>query len=115
MTALEMWALYLRHANNPKYTKLIAEMINSREAIATTNSVLLNISQDERQRANYRSHRIFLQDQEHNLSIARKEGLEEGLEEGKKAVARSLLAMGDSIEKITKVTNLPREEIEKLR
>ena len=115
MTSLEMWALYLRHANNPKYAKLIAEMINTREAIATTNSVLLNISQDERQCANYRSHRIFLQDQEHNMSIARKEGLEEGVEEGKKAVARNFLAMGLSIEQIAEGTKLPREEIEKLR
>ncbi|MDR3121729.1 MAG: hypothetical protein LBU58_10430 [Clostridiales bacterium] len=47
-----------------------------------TNSVLLNISQEERQRANERSHRIFLQDQEHNMSIARKEGFDEGFKKG---------------------------------
>ncbi|MDR3121730.1 MAG: transposase, partial [Clostridiales bacterium] len=77
------------------------------------------ISQDERQRANYRSHRIFLQDQEHNLSIARKEGekvgMKKGAKENAKAVARNFLAMGLSIEQIAEGTKLPREEIEKLR
>ena len=55
--------------------------------------------------------------------IGRQEGIEEGLakglakgrEEGLLSVARGLLADGDSIDRIVKVTGLTREAVENLR
>jgi predicted transposase/invertase (TIGR01784 family) len=44
------------------------------------------------------------------LNHAREEGMREGMRE----IAKSLKAMGDSVEKIAKATGLPVEEIENL-
>ena len=39
------------------------------------------------------------------------EGIEKGIDKGKLETARNLLSEGDSIEKIVKVTGLPKKEI----
>ena len=41
----------------------------------------------------------------------KKQGIEEGIDKGKLETARNLLSEGDSIEKIVKVTGLPKKEI----
>ena len=49
---------------------------------------------------------------------AYKDGLEEGISQGalqtKLETARNMLAYGDSIEKIAKITNIPLETVEQL-
>ena len=45
---------------------------------------------------------------------AYKDGLEEGALQTKLETARNMLAYGDSIEKIAKITNIPLETVEQL-
>jgi predicted transposase/invertase (TIGR01784 family) len=47
-------------------------------------------------------------------SEAREEGIRQGTQQAKLETAKTLLAFGDSIEKVSKVTGLSVEEIEKL-
>lgn len=59
------------------------------------------------------------EDQEMILNSERLEGIEEGIESGKKEekleIAKKMLAMGTSIENIAKVTDLSTEEIQNLK
>ena len=51
---------------------------------------------------------------EEGISIGRNEGISLGAQQAKLETAKTLLAFGDSIEKVSKVTGLSPEEIEKL-
>ena len=81
--------------------------------------LLMGISQDERERAIFRSRRMYQSDQESNLRTAmynaRNEGRVEGRAEERFTIARNLLIGGDPIEKIAAVTGLTRAEIETIR
>ena len=60
---------------------------------------------------------------EGNKKLARREGYQEGMEKGMEkgmkessiAIAKNLLKMKYSIEQVSKITDLSKEEIEKLR
>ena len=73
--------------------------------------LLMSISQDERERAVFRSRRMFQTDMESNIATAE----DRGEKKGRVAIARNLLSLGDPIEKIIAVTDLSREEVEGLR
>lgn len=49
-----------------------------------------------------------------SLDDAKKEGLDEGRNEGRAIVAKQMLAEGESWDKITRYTGLTEEELEKL-
>ena len=51
---------------------------------------------------------------EEGISIGRNEGISLGAQQKAIETAKTLLAFGDSIEKVSKVTGLSIEEIEKL-
>ena len=51
---------------------------------------------------------------EEGISIGRNEGITLGAQQAKLETAKTLLAFGDSIEKVSKVTGLSIDEIEKL-
>ena len=78
------------------------------------NTVLLNISQYERQRAIFRSHRIYERDQEHNLAIERQEK-EAAVREERMTFAKRLLNRNRPLDEIAEDTGLLKSEIEKLR
>ena len=68
---------------------------------------MLPVSQDERERAVFRSHRMFKTDKESDLATA-----EDG---GKEIVARNALAEGASIEFVSKITGFDIETIKRLQ
>ena len=49
------------------------------------------------------------------LDHVKNEGIEQGREQGLERVARAMLADGDSVEKIVRVTGLPRLTVEALK
>jgi hypothetical protein len=107
MTDMERFAVFLRYAENPEYRDVVNRVIESKEGLAVAGEVLMSISKDERERAIFRSRRIALADQESNrVTIVRNERL---------TIAKSLLTMGDSVDKIVMVTGLTHTEVEKLR
>jgi predicted transposase/invertase (TIGR01784 family) len=77
-------------------------------------SLLMSVSKDERERAVYRSRRMYQTDMQSNLATAEDRGRQEGRREGMFAIARNMIAEGEPFEKITRYTGLTREEAENL-
>ena len=107
MTDMERFSVFLRYAENPEYRDIVNRVIESKEGLAVAGEVLMSISKDERERAIFRSRRIALADQESNRITAERNT--------RLSIAKSLLSVGDSIDKIVMVTGLTRAEVEKLR
>ena len=111
MTDLEMWAVFLRYAENPDHRDIVNRIIASKEALNVAGELLISISQDERERAIFRSRRMYQSDIESNMLTSRREG-----ERAKAiAIAQNALQMNMPIDVVINLTGLNREEIEKLR
>ena len=88
--------------------------------------LLMSISQDEKERAVFRSRKMYQTDMDSNLAtvldIGRQEGMAEGMAkgraegraEGRVETARNLKLLGVSTDLIIKSTGLSQEEIAKL-
>ena len=79
MTSLEMWSLFLRYADIPKYRYKVNEVIKAREVMGVATELLTTISQDERERAIFRSRRMYITDWESNIRTAELRGEERGI------------------------------------
>jgi predicted transposase/invertase (TIGR01784 family) len=123
MTAAEMWGIFFGHADEPKWRDLMDKMILAKGEIKMASELLSSISKDEAERARYLSRRRFLMDMEHDRTVARKEGLNEGLKEGRREgldegrrdFAKKLLKRNRPVGEIVEDTGLSREKIEALR
>jgi predicted transposase/invertase (TIGR01784 family) len=119
MTDLEKWAVFLKYAESPDYREVVNKVIESKEALIVASELLMGISQDERERAIFRSRRMYQTDLESNLYTARREGVAEGRVEGRAKerfnIVKNMIADGEPIEKITRQTGATRAEIEALR
>ena len=122
MTDLEKWALFLRYANIPEYREAVNKVIDSKEALQMAGSLLMSVSKDERERAVYRSRRMYQTDMQSNLATAEDRGEQRGIQIGrqeglqKKAfdIARNMLKRNRPIDEIIEDTGLTREEVENL-
>lgn len=74
-------------------------------------NLLMSISQDEHERAVFRSRRMYQTDLESNLATAEERGLKKGRREEKKEIARIMLSAGEPMSKITLFTGLTEEEV----
>ena len=83
MTDLEKWALFLRYADIRKYRDRVNEVIESKEAMQMAGNLLMSVSQDERERAVFRSRRMYQTDMQSNWNTAFDNGLMRGREEGR--------------------------------
>jgi predicted transposase/invertase (TIGR01784 family) len=122
MTDLEKWALFLQYANIPEYRETVNRIIESKEALQMAGSLLMSVSKDERERAVYRSRRMYETDMQSNLATAEDRGIQigeqRGLQRGEQrkafAIARNLLRMNMPLDQIVTATGLTREEAENL-
>ena len=76
---------------------------------------LMSISQDERERAVFRSRRMYQTDLQSDLATAEDRGRAAGIAERNFEIARNALQMGMSIDDIAKLTGLAHEEIKGLK
>ena len=111
MTDLEKWAVFLRYAESPDYREIVNRVLETKEGLNVAGELLMGISQDERERAIFRSRRMYQSDLESNMYTARREGKAEGLAEGREQVVRNLLAEGLPIETIARAAELSAEQI----
>lgn len=111
MTDLEKWAVFFRYANDTKHRETVNRVIESKEALQMAGNLLMTISQDERERAVFRSRRMAETDRLSDLATARDKGRREGIQE----IAQTMLVNGEPIAKIARYTGLPLEDVEKLR
>ena len=106
MTGEELWSLFFAYGSDPEHSEMISKMIAVRREIKMAVDLLRTISTDENERARFRARRKFQMDMEHNLLVARDEGI--------MAVAKNLVKMGMPIEKIVEATNLTYDEVKAL-
>ena len=119
MTDLEKWAVFFRYASEPPHRETVNEVIASKEALQMAGERLMSISQDERERAVFRSRRMYQTDLQSDLATAEDRGRAEGIAEGRAAgiieIARNALQMGMTIDDIVKLTGLAHDEIKGLK
>ena len=80
--------------------------------------LLMSISQDERERAMFRSRRMYQTDLQSNLATAEDRGRRIGQQEGRSErnfeIARMMMSAGEPMEKIMSYTGLTKQEITQL-
>ena len=111
MTDLEKWAIFFRYADEPAHRETVNKVIASKEVLQMAGNLLMSISQDERERAVFRSRRMYQTDQQSNIATAEDRGKAIRSIE----IARNALQMKIPVADIAKLTGLTHEEVERLR
>lgn len=114
MTALEKWSVFFQYAPDPTYRETVNRIIASEEVLTMASELLMSISQNERERAIFRSRRKFQTDMQSDLATAEDVGRSIGREERNAEIARTMLSDGLPIETIMRYTGLTQNEIERL-
>jgi predicted transposase/invertase (TIGR01784 family) len=102
MTSLEKWALFFQYASEIKHREALNRVIESKEVLQMASDLLMSISQDEKERAVFRSRRMYQTDLQSNLATAE--------ERGGQVVAKNILDLirsGHTLEQIE--ANLKRK------
>ena len=115
MTDLEKWAVFFRYADSRRYRNTVNEVIKSKEAMQMAGSLLMSVSQDERERAVLRSRRMYQTDMQSNWNTAFDNGEKQGMEKATLNIAKKMLKRNRPLEEIIEDTGLSLEEIDKLR
>jgi len=106
LTPLEMWSIFFKYSPDVKRRDFVNKVIAKRKEIAMAGELLLSISKDERERAHYRSRRMYETDKISNeLTIEYRRALK---------IAQSMKQSGEPVEKIAMYTELPVADIVKL-
>ena len=106
LTPLDAWSIFFKYAAEPEHRELLNRIISEREAIAVATNVLLDISQDEDQRASYLTRRKNETDRvSERLTILHKRELE---------IARAMKDNKLSFDTILEVTEISEKELEDL-
>ena len=79
LTSIEAWSLFFRYAPDVKQRVLVNRLIEERSEIAVAGALLMEISQDERERARIRSRRMYETDQQSNILTAEARGESRGI------------------------------------
>ena len=119
MTDLDKWSVFFQYAPDLEHREVVNKVIESEEVLQVAGNLLMSISQNERERAIYRSRRKFQTDLQSNLATAEDRGVQRGRAEGRVErnieIARQALQMKMSAADIAKLTGLTYEEVERLR
>lgn len=98
---------FFRYANDARFRETVNNVIESKEALQMAGNLLMSISQDERERAVFRSRRMYQSDLQSNLATAE----DRGRKASKIEIARMMVAAGEPVEKIIRYTGLTQQEI----
>ncbi|GBU22271.1 hypothetical protein R80B4_02177 [Fibrobacteres bacterium R8-0-B4] len=107
MPMLEAWSIFLSSADDPAKRDLINNLIQTKEDIKMATELLMEISQDERQRAIMMSRRKYETDRMSDLLNAKEEG---EIEERRKNI-KLMHQLGLTIEVIAKAFELSEREV----
>ena len=114
MTDLEKWAIFFQYASEPTYRDTVNKVIESKEALKMAGNLLMSISQDERERAVFRSRKMYQTDRESDLATVEDRGKKIGRLERNTEIAQNMLSEGLPFDMIMRCTGLTRHEIENL-
>jgi predicted transposase/invertase (TIGR01784 family) len=82
LSPLEMWTIFFGYADRTEYREVIEAIFKKKKEVGMAGTLLKSISKDERERAVFRSRRMFQTDIESNLITAKKRGIEIGEKRG---------------------------------
>ncbi len=115
MSELDKWSVFFQYAPDLEHREIVNRIIESEEVLQVAGNLLMSISQNERERAIFRSRRKFQTDLQSDLATAEDNGERKGRMNRSIEIARNLLKTDLSLEQISAVTGLTYEEVEKLR
>ena len=115
MTDLDKWSVFFQYAPDLKHRVLVNKVIESEEVLQVAGNLLMSISQNERERAIFRSRRKFQTDMQSNLATAEDNGKQIGRAEEKIEIARNALQMKMTVADIVRLTGRTQAEVEDLR
>ena len=107
MSSEEQWSMFFAYGGDSNYLDLMNGLEDAREEIKMARELLSTISQDENERARFRSRRMFQMDMEHDRAVTRDERSME--------IAMNMLKLSMAVELIAQVTGLTIAEVEALR
>ena len=112
MTDLGKFSVFFEYAANPTYRDTVNKVIESEEVLQMAGNLLMNISQDERERAIFSSRKKFQMDHASDMATARDNAIADRNFE----IARKLLQRNSmTIAEIAEVTGLTADEVEDLK
>ena len=82
MSDLEKWAIFFNYADSKEYRNTVNEVLDSKEAMKMAGNLLMSVSQDEKERAVFRSRKMYQTDLLSNLQTAYDNGVTQGLQQG---------------------------------
>jgi len=110
----EKWCIYMKY-HHERLTSPLVEELCREEGIMHAEKTLTKVSRDyQRFARNLALDKNWL-DLMYAKERSRKQGLEEGLEQGRIKIARNLLSEGSTPEFVQKITGLSLDEIAKLQ
>lgn len=115
MTDLDKWSVFFQYAPDLEHRELVNKVIESEEVLQVAGDLLMSISQNERERAIYRSRRKFQTDLQSDLATAEDRGIAIGEKNRSIEIARNLLKIGLTADQIAVATGLTQAEVETLR
>ena len=110
MTDLEKWSVFFRYAPDLKHRELVNKVIESEEVLQVAGNLLMSISQNERERAIFRSRRKFQTDYQSDMATS----WDNGAKTAALSIAKNLLTMGMPHDQIAAATGLTIEELESI-
>ncbi len=87
----------------------------SNKEIVKAKKVLEEISQDEHERYLAELREKYILDQNNIEATGYDKGLKQGIKEGKREIAKEMIKEKMPLEVISKITKIPKEELEKLQ
>ncbi len=111
---LEAWSIFFSSADDPAKRDLINSLINTKKEIKMASELLMEISQDERERAILRSRRMYQTDQISNIMTAERRGELKGTEKERRKNIRLMHQLGLTIEVIAKAFELSEQDIKNI-
>jgi predicted transposase/invertase (TIGR01784 family) len=118
MSGKERWGVFFRYIRDKGKREKINEILRYEEGIAMASEVLMTISRDEIERARLMSEYKYAVDLQSRMVTARRQGKIEGKIEGEREgivkVARKMKDQGIPVNQITRLTDMPPEDIAKL-
>lgn len=116
MTDLDKWSVFFEYASDPEHRESVNEVIESEEVLQMAGNLLMSISQNERERAIYRSRRKYQTDLQSDFATAEDRGRVLGRAEGLSDAVRNLMdSLGMPLEQAMSVLKIPAEEQPKYR
>ena len=112
---LGRWLLLLDAAKNRRIREALEVIAMADPTMDHALAVWEELSQDPGQYAAYLSRRMALLDEVSQVHSAEQKGLEKGFRKAQWAIARAMLADGESIARVMKLTGLPAEEVADLQ